>query len=173
MRRACLRAVAQLQAQQRGVSTSSAAAAASTPPPPNLELHRWASGLRHGLPKFSGLATFFRQPFSDTLEGVDVALVGVPFDGGANHPGTRLGPREIRNKSSVVRRVNQATGVAPFDTCSVADVGDAWVSRPYAVSPSEPTDGLRSSHDEIQAFYAAVCVAGASPVTASGETASP
>jgi guanidinopropionase len=172
MRRACLRAVAQVQAQPRGVATSCASASAggSGPPPspPNLELHRWGEGLRHGLPKFSGLATFFRQRFSETLEGVDVALVGVPFDGGANHPGTRLGPREIRNKSSVVRRVNQATGVAPFDSCRVADVGDAWVARPYGVSPSEPTDGLRSSHDEIQAFFAAVAAAGATPVTAGG-----
>lgn len=36
--------------------------------------------------------------------GLDVALIGVPYDSGANHPGTRLGPKEIRNKSSVVRR---------------------------------------------------------------------
>jgi arginase family enzyme len=39
---------------------------------------------------------------------VDIALIGVPYDAGANHPGTRLGPREIRNKSSVVRRCARA-----------------------------------------------------------------
>lgn len=143
----------------RGVATAAA---------PNCDLHRWADGLRHGLPKFTGLATFFRQPFRDTLAGLDVALVGVPYDSGANHPGTRLGPREIRNKSSVIRRVNQATGVRPFDLCAVADVGDAWVSRPYAVSTVEPTDGLRACHDEIQAFYNQLCAAGVSPVTAGG-----
>lgn len=30
---------------------------------------RWAAGLQHGLPKFTGLSTFFRAPFSPTLEG--------------------------------------------------------------------------------------------------------
>ena len=148
----------------RGVATGAAPPSAA----PNCDLHRWADGLRHGLPKFTGLATFFRQPFRDTLAGLDVALVGVPYDSGANHPGTRLGPREIRNKSSVIRRVNQATGVRPFDLCAVADVGDAWVSRPYAVSTVEPTDGLRACHDEIQAFYNQLCAAGVSPVTAGG-----
>ena len=44
--------------------------------------------------------------------GVDIALIGVPYDAGANHPGTRLGPREIRNKSSVVRRRVRPTGKA-------------------------------------------------------------
>ncbi|HCF73242.1 MAG TPA: agmatinase, partial [Gammaproteobacteria bacterium] len=52
--------------------------------------------------------------------------VGVPFDGGVtNRPGARHGPREIRNQSSLIRRLNQANGISPHDICTVADVGDA------------------------------------------------
>jgi hypothetical protein len=62
-------------AAARALSASAslhAAAAGAAPPrdgPASLELHRWAEGLKYGVPKFSGLATFFRQPFSPTLEG--------------------------------------------------------------------------------------------------------
>jgi guanidinopropionase len=90
------------------------------------------------------------------------------------------GPREIRNKSCVIRRQNQATGVRPFDVARVADVGDAWVQRPYGLQPAgvpppdgspaaEPLDPLRGPHDEIQHFFNALTHAGASPVTAGGD----
>lgn len=61
----------------------------------------------------------------------------------------------------------------------VADVGDAWIEKLYALQPDSypPPDGsppreldtLRGPHDEIQAFYNMVCDAGASPVTAGGD----
>lgn len=142
------------------------------------QLQRWSSGLDSGLPKFTGLSTFFRTPLASSLEGVDVALCGVPYDSGANHPGTRLGPREIRAKSGMVRRLNQATGIDPFQLARVADVGDAWVQRPYALasgppppgSPSaEPLDPLRGPHDEIQRYYNKLTEAGCSPVSAGGD----
>jgi guanidinopropionase len=56
---------------------------------------------------------------------VDVGMVGVPYDGGAtNRPGARYGPREVRSQSaSHIRRVNQATGINPFELgLAVADV---------------------------------------------------
>ncbi len=52
-------------------------------------------------PRFMGLPTFFRTPLRDDLENIDIGVVGVPYDGGVtNRPGTRHGPREIRNSSS-------------------------------------------------------------------------
>lgn len=33
------------------------------------DIRRWAEGLKYGLPKYTGLSTFFRQPFSPTLKG--------------------------------------------------------------------------------------------------------
>eukprot|EP00966_Prymnesium_polylepis_P237737 5498277-Prymnesium_polylepis.1 len=96
--------------------------------------------VRHGAPRYAGVSTFFRAPHVDlhgppaALAEVDIGLLGVPFDGGAsNRPGARYGPREVRSQSvSHIRRVNQATGVKPFEMgFSIADVGDAHVSRPY------------------------------------------
>ena len=84
-------------------------------------------------PRYSGIPTFFRLPHSLRLDEVDIGLVGVPFDGGVtNRPGARHGPRDIRNQSSLIRKINQATGVAPFDLVRVADLGDAqrkWRAR--------------------------------------------
>ena len=49
-------------------------------------------------PRYSGLATFMGTPFSETVEGLDIALVGVPYDGGTSQPaGARHSPPAIRN----------------------------------------------------------------------------
>jgi guanidinobutyrase len=44
--------------------------------------------------------------------------------GTSNRPGTRLGPRQIRDESRMIRPYNMATGAAPFDHLQVADIGD-------------------------------------------------
>ena len=112
-------------------------------------------------PRYTGIPTFMRTPWRDDPEGVDVGLIGVPFDGGVtNRSGTRHGPREVRNQSSMMRRINQASGIAPFDLVSVADLGDAWVQRPFA---------LDTSHEEIQSFYERVHRAGVVPLTCGGD----
>jgi len=49
-------------------------------------------------PRFAQPATFMRLPHVTDPKGLDVAIVGVPFDGGTSYrPGSRYGPREIRN----------------------------------------------------------------------------
>src|SRR3954468_6667944 len=99
-------------------------------------------------PRYTGLATFMRAPYREEFDGVDIGLVGVPFDGGVtNRPGARHGPRDIRNQSSLIRKINQATGVAPFDLVRVADLGDAWIERPFE---------LQGALAEITAFFATV-----------------
>ena len=113
-------------------------------------------------PRYTGLATFMRSPWREDFADVDIGLIGVPFDGGVtNRTGTRHGPREVRNQSSLMRKINQASGIAPFDLCRVADLGDAWVQRPYH---------LESSLEEIGAFYERVRAAGAAapPLARSG-----
>jgi guanidinopropionase len=112
-------------------------------------------------PRYTGLATFMRAPYSEDLAAVDIGLIGVPFDGGVtNRSGTRHGPREIRNQSSLMRKINQASGIAPYDLCRVADLGDAWVQRPFH---------LESSLDEIAAFYRKVHGSGVVPLSAGGD----
>ena len=112
-------------------------------------------------PRYTGLPTFLRAPYREDLSDVDVGLVGVPFDGGVtNRTGARHGPREIRNQSSLIRRMNQATGVSPHDLCRVADIGDAWVQKPFT---------LEGSHREIEDFYRRTMSAGIVPVSAGGD----
>jgi guanidinopropionase len=112
-------------------------------------------------PRYTGIPTFMRAPFAEDLSKVDIGLVGVPFDGGVtNRTGARHGPREMRNQSSLMRRANQSTGVDPYDCSRVADIGDAWVQRPFA---------LDQAHGEIQAFFDEVQAAGVLPISAGGD----
>src|SRR5262249_24182317 len=70
------------------------------------------------------------------------------------------GPRDIRNQSSFIRKINQATGVAPFDLVRVADLGDAWIERPFE---------LQGALAEIAAFFATVHAAGVTPLSVGGD----
>ncbi|MDZ5449335.1 agmatinase [Labrys sp. ZIDIC5] len=111
------------------------------------------------VPRFAGPSTFMRLPMARPEE-VDIALVGIPFDGGAtNRTGARHGPREVRNQSSLVRRVHHVTGVSPFDRVRAGDCGDA---------PINPLD-LMATLESIEAFYGEIHAAGARPLTAGGD----
>ena len=58
-------------------------------------------------PRFAGIKTFMRLPHIKTTEGVDVAIVGVPFDTGASYRvGARFGPEAIRSVSALLRHHN-------------------------------------------------------------------
>src|SRR6516165_4536921 len=58
------------------------------------------------VPRFAGFATFMRLPAVNSAAGLDIALIGIPWDGGTtNRAGARHGPREIRSQSSLMRRV--------------------------------------------------------------------
>jgi len=116
-------------------------------------------------PRYTGLASFFRLPYREDFEidPPEIGVIGVPFDGGVtNRPGTRYGPREVRNQSSLVRRVNQATGASPFEAARVEDIGDAWVKNPYE---------LEAALADVQAFYERVHAAGIRPLTCGGDHA--
>lgn len=112
------------------------------------------------VPRFAGLPTFMRLPVAADAHGLDIALVGVPFDGGTtNRPGARHGPREVRNQSSLMRRVHQATGVSPYDLVRVGDLGDA------PVNPMDLPDTLH----RIQGFFAGIAAAGATALAVGGD----
>lgn len=111
------------------------------------------------IPRFSGIPTFMRLPVA-TPADVDIAIIGVPYDGGVtNRAGTRHGPRELRNQSSLMRRVHHVTGLSPYDLADVADCGDV---------PVDPFDLMRTL-DLISGYYADVRKAGALPLTAGGD----
>ncbi|MCH8959797.1 MAG: agmatinase [Bacteroidetes bacterium] len=92
---------------------------------------------------------------------VDIALVGVPYDGATeNRPGPRHGPREIRNMSSFIRAVHHATRINPHALCRVADLGDVAFSNPF---------DIEASHADITAFYRTLHAAGVAPLSAGGD----
>ena len=76
-------------------------------------------------PRFAQPATFMRLPHVSDPSGVDVAIIGVPFDSGTSYrSGARLGPREIRAQSSLIRPYSFFQKVSPFETLRVVDAGD-------------------------------------------------
>jgi len=112
-------------------------------------------------PRYREIASFLRAPLADTLEALDIALVGIPFDGGvSNRPGTRHGPREIRNQSSMMRSAHHITGLDPFTQARIADIGDVRFSSIY---------DLEKVSDDIAAYYAAIRNAGVIPLSAGGD----
>jgi len=112
-------------------------------------------------PRYTGIPTFFRVPYSEDLTEADIGLIGVPFDGGVtNRSGARHGPRAVRDQSSLLRRFNAVTGIKPFADCRVHDLGDAWIEQPYE---------LTTAHAEIQAFLATVHAAGVIPLSVGGD----
>ena len=112
------------------------------------------------VPRFAGVATFMRLPLVAGAEGLDIALYGIPWDGGTtNRAGARHGPREVRNQSSLIRRVHHVSGIAPFSLARVADIGDV------SVNPIDLADGLA----RIEAGVAAIVAAGALPLGVGGD----
>ncbi len=90
-------------------------------------LHQPQSG--NEMPRFAGRSTMMRLPAMDSAEGLDAAFIGVPLDIGTSlRAGTRFGPRQIRAESVMIRPYNMATGAAPFDSLSVADIGDVAIN---------------------------------------------
>src|SRR5438132_5367773 len=111
-------------------------------------------------PRFAQPATFMRLPHVEDPRGLDVAIVGVPYDGGTSYrPGARLGPREIRAQSSLIRSYSYFQKVAPFDRLNVADVGDV----------DAPPVSIEKAYDAIDARIAAIAAAGARPIVAGGD----
>jgi agmatinase len=85
------------------------------------------------VPRFAGPATFARIPRVDQTSDVDIAVVGVPFDGGTSYrPGARFGPAHIRESSRLLRPFNPGQNVSPFAGQQVADAGDI-VANPFDI----------------------------------------
>ncbi|MCB5409506.1 agmatinase [Pseudogemmobacter faecipullorum] len=112
------------------------------------------------MPRFGGPVTFMRLPAAASAEGLDVAFCGIPMDiGTSNRPGTRLGPRQIRDESRMLRPFNMATGAAPFEHLQCADIGDVAIN----------TFDLKKSVGLIEAHYDGILAAGALPLTMGGD----
>ncbi|MFV2051235.1 agmatinase [Aliiroseovarius sp. YM-037] len=78
---------------------------------------------------YGGALSFLRRQYSRDLDGVDVAVSGVPYDSSVtNRSGCRLGPRAIRAGSTLLAELDAFPfGFNPFDTLSVVDYGDCFL----------------------------------------------
>nr|WP_294976328.1 agmatinase [uncultured Pseudomonas sp.] len=112
------------------------------------------------IPRFAGIPSFMRLPIFEDPAQVDIALLGVPWDGGTtNRAGARHGPREVRNQSSLMRKVHHVSHIAPYDLLRIGDIGDA---------PVNPID-LLDSLTQIEGFYRRIHAAGTIPLSVGGD----
>ncbi len=110
-------------------------------------------------PRFSGPRTFMRLPHVRDLEGVDVAIVGIPTDGAVVYrSGARFGPEGIRSASVMLRNFNPLLGVDVVERLSLVDYGDV------PTVPGSTTDSLerseRSLAEVIDAGVTTLCLGG-------------
>jgi agmatinase len=101
-------------------------------------------------PRFTGPRTFARLPHLTTLEGVDCAVFGMPWDGGTTfRSGARFGPEAIRSASGMIRTYNPVQKVQVFGALSVVDYGDA------PTAPGYIEDSLRRIEEYVRPIAAA------------------
>jgi guanidinopropionase len=111
--------------------------------------------------RYSGIATFMHTPLVYDPSELDIALIGVPYDGAVeNRSGARHGPREIRNMSGMMRSIHHVTRINPYKLCRIADIGDVPITHLF--HPGE-------AHADITDFYRKVHAAGVVPLSAGGD----
>ena len=118
---------------------------------------------RGELPHFAGINTFMKAPYVENVQDVgkyDVAVLGVPFDGGTTYrPGTRFGPQGIRRISALYTPYNYELGVDLREQMTLCDAGDVFTI---------PAN-LEKSFDQISKAMAHVFASGAMPVVLGGD----
>jgi agmatinase len=109
---------------------------------------------------FGGALSFLRRKYTKDLTGVDIAVTGVPFDQAVtNRPGTRLGPRAIREASAL--QAPDAPYGWPFDVLSeraIIDYGD--LAFDYANVPAFPDALTEHIRGILKAGVASVVLGG-------------
>ena len=110
-------------------------------------------------PRFSGPRTFMRLPYVRDLEGVDVAIVGIPTDGAVVYrSGARFGPEGIRSASVMLRNFNPLLGVDVVERLSLIDYGDV------PTVPGSTADSLERSEralaEVVDAGVTTLCLGG-------------
>jgi agmatinase len=80
-------------------------------------------------PRFTGIATFMRLPHVTDAKDLDIALIGIPYDGGTTYrAGPRFGPRHVREQSAIIRPWNPVLNLNPFEKWRIADCGDLSIN---------------------------------------------
>ena len=120
--------------------------------PPENDFAFTRKDLKGTIPEatYAGATSFLRRRYTRDFTGVDVAVMGVPFDTATtNRPGTRFGPRAIRAESTQLAWGRPyGWNVDPVAALAVVDCGDCPFDfgRPEAV-PGEIEAYARSIVD--------------------------
>jgi agmatinase len=102
------------------------------------------------MPRFSGPRTFMRLPHVRDLDGVDVAVVGIPTDGAVVfRSGARFGPEGIRSASVMLRNYNPLLRVNVVEKLSLVDYGDV------PTVPGSTADSLARSQAALEEVVSA------------------
>lgn len=101
-------------------------------------------------PSYGGALSFMRRRYTRDLAGVDVAVMGVPFDlTVSGRSGTRLGPRAVRAASAhIAWSAPWPWTFDPFETLSVVDYGDCFFDPGY---PTQIPDAITQAAREVLA----------------------
>jgi len=118
---------------------------------------------RGELPHFAGINTFLKAPYVEDAKKVgkyDVAVVGVPFDGGCTYrAGTRFGPQGIRRISALYTPYNYERGIDLREQMTLCDIGDVFTI---------PAN-IEKSFDQISNAVAHITSSGTMPVILGGD----
>ncbi len=109
---------------------------------------------------FGGVTSFLRRSYTKDLTNVDLAVTGVPFDQAVtNRPGTRLGPRAIR-EASALQAPDAPYGwdIDPVSDYNVVDYGD--LAFDYANIPVFPAALTAHITGILEAGAASLCLGG-------------
>lgn len=100
---------------------------------------------------YGGALSFLRRKYTRNLDGVDVAVSGVPFDNAVTYrPGCRLGPRAIRQASVQLAELDTFPfGFNLFDNLSIVDYGDCFLD------PHHPETISKAIEDHARQIIAA------------------
>ena len=116
-------------------------------------------GMGNEMP-YSGALSLFRRNYSRNLDGADIAVSGVTFDlATANRPGTRFGPRGIREASTNLAWEGGPWpwNLDPFATLAVVDCGDCAFDNGY---PDQIPAAIEKHADNILATGTAMVTMG-------------
>lgn len=115
---------------------------------------------------FAGAPSFLRRRYSKDLTGVDVAITGIPFDQAVTHrPGTRFGPRAIREASSLQPYDPPYgwDGYSPLEDLAIVDYGD--MAFDYAQTADLPARIEAHVGGILESGAAAICLGGDHSIT--------
>jgi guanidinopropionase len=112
-------------------------------------------------PRYCGIPTFMRTPHITDLNQLDIALLGIPYDGAVEaRSGARQGPRQIRDMSSMMRKIHHVSRINPYELCRVGDVGDVHFDKIFDVE---------ASHADITKFIEQLDRCSVVPISAGGD----